>query len=418
MKRTKRQEQSIILQFWLFLILFLLLIVMVISNLLPRLLEIEAKKSEAQTKIQTLNDIEKNWVPFREMKKISEKFVEWKPYKKTILDNADDEFYKKRFSNTGSWSYEDFLRNLEKEINTPENKEQLKRQTKRIENILPSYVEEVSPESIEALTDFKFVNYVESILQTFNLKHSSTIWVSNLTLVEDFSSDIKKSTSLENNIFYIPLSFDLEWRKEDILNFLYYIENVGRIERKWGGYMIFSDPKFKKNGNPIMFLWMDYNKNLFEHQIVDIESISFENYFDELGYTGNTKDDLVTRVKNTQGSENFELSVNLRFYVKGIPNYKIEETVKEAILEHSRLTKELNKLLAKKGISIDKKINLEKTHSYLKETKKSIQDINKSFVKKEKFDEIYKEAVHFLSVFKRIKAKIPELDNTQLQTIK
>jgi|TARA_Y100001960_G_C14123650_1_gene563367 hypothetical protein len=33
---------------------------MVISNLLPRLLEIEAKKSEAQTKIQTLNDIEKN----------------------------------------------------------------------------------------------------------------------------------------------------------------------------------------------------------------------------------------------------------------------------------------------------------------------------------------------------------------------
>tara|TARA_Y100001960_G_C14621711_1_gene801031 strand:- start:610 stop:1101 length:492 start_codon:yes stop_codon:yes gene_type:complete len=163
---------------------------------------------------------------------------------------------------------------------------------------------------------------------------------------------------------------------------------------------------------------MDYNKNLFEHQIVDIESISFENYFDELGYTGNTKDDLVTRVKNTQGSENFELSVNLRFYVKGIPNYKIEETVKEAILEHSRLTKELNKLLAKKGISIDKKINLEKTHSYLKETKKSIQDINKSFVKKEKFDEIYKEAVHFLSVFKRIKAKIPELDNTQLQTIK
>lgn len=418
MKRTKRQEQSIILQFWLFLILFLLLIVMVISNLLPRLLEIEAKKSEAQTKIQTLNDIEKNWVPFKEMKQISEKFVEWKPYKKTILDNADDEFYKKRFSNTGSWSYEDFLRNLEKEINTPENKEQLKRQTKRIENILPSYVEEVSPESVEALTDFKFVNYVESILQTFNLKHSSTIWVSNLTVVEDFSSDIKKSTSLENNIFYIPLSFDLEWRKEDILNFLYYIENVGRIERKWGGYMIFSDPKFKKNGNPIMFLWMDYNKNLFEHQIVDIESISFENYFDELGYTGNTKDDLVTRVKNTQGSENFELSVNLRFYVKGIPNYKIEETVKEAILEHSRLTKELNKLLAKKGISIDKKINLEKTHSYLKETKKSIQDINKSFVKKEKFDEIYKEAVHFLSVFKRIKAKIPELDNTQLQTIK
>ncbi len=418
MKRTKRQEQSIILQFWLFFLLFILLATTVISNLLPRLLGIEWMKTEVQWKIETLQDIEKNGVPFKEMKKISAKFVEWKPYKKTILDNADEEFYKKRFSNTESESYLDFLTNLEREINTPENKEQLKKQTKRIENILPSYVTEVSQESVEALTDFKFVNYVESILQTFNLKHSSTIWVSNLTVVEDFSSDIKKSTSLENNIFYIPLSFDLEWRKEDILNFLYYIENVGRIERKWGGYIIFKDPKFSKNGNQIMFLWMDYNRNLFEHQIVDIESISFEEYFDDLGYTGNTKDELVTRVKNTQGSEEFALSINLRFYVKGIPNYKIEEAVKEAISEHNRLTVELNKLLAKKGISIDKKINLEKTHSYLKETKKSIQEINKSFVKKEKFDEIYKEAVHFLGVFKRIKAKIPELDNQKLQTIK
>jgi hypothetical protein len=40
---------------------------------------------------------------------------------------------------------------------------------KKIENILPSYIEK--DESISTLTNFKFINYLENLFFAFNLKN-------------------------------------------------------------------------------------------------------------------------------------------------------------------------------------------------------------------------------------------------------
>jgi len=42
------------------------------------------------------------------------------------------------------------------------------------------------------LTDYKFINYVESIIETFNLSTSSPVGISELALLEGFSFDAKK----------------------------------------------------------------------------------------------------------------------------------------------------------------------------------------------------------------------------------
>ena len=66
MKRTKREQNSLIIGFTLNIIVFVLFIVWFILYIYPSFLEVEAKKSEVSNIINTLNRVKKDGINFTE----------------------------------------------------------------------------------------------------------------------------------------------------------------------------------------------------------------------------------------------------------------------------------------------------------------------------------------------------------------
>jgi hypothetical protein len=85
------------------------------------------------------------------------------------------DFYNESFKNTTTKDYVEFLNIKKNELNNPLEKEKFKQKENQIIKILPPYSEsEVNGED-DLLTDFKFINYIENILATFNLDYTNEI---------------------------------------------------------------------------------------------------------------------------------------------------------------------------------------------------------------------------------------------------
>jgi hypothetical protein len=52
---------------------------------------------------------------------------------------------------------------------------------------LPPYSESEVNGANNLLSDFKFINYIENLLETFSLEYSNEIGISDIHLVEEFS---------------------------------------------------------------------------------------------------------------------------------------------------------------------------------------------------------------------------------------
>ncbi|MBS9775230.1 hypothetical protein KGV52_00795 [Candidatus Gracilibacteria bacterium] len=433
MKRTKREQNAIIINFVLFLTLTGLLGYFCFSYIYPNMIEIENTKASVLQVSQDLEKKKKEGIDYKDYTDTYENVLASlgannhtnKSYIKSITQSIDKVFYDTHFKNKDEAGFDEFIRKLEKKYQ--KGKDDNKDQIKKLNYILPSYVENISDinfgkddNSIHYLTDFRFINYIETIIDQFNLTYNNPIGISDTVLVSDYSVS-ETGTTLDKNIYYIPVELDLKGDKRYVLLFLYYLENVGNIlvnedkeeitivtpeilqdrkkmlealgktekaqkkitektqksnnkntksqekkgEEKTKNKNI--DKKITEKVNtpeiptevkeekqsPIykssLFQQISYRKindypekyknneketekkyNVFNNQVIDIETISFEEYIDSdpsFGSLTEGSENNLLRNIFPQLKEEFRFKVKLRFYVKGLPKYKIEELI-------------------------------------------------------------------------------------------
>ena len=401
MKRTKRERHAIIIHILFYTSLLILLIYFSISYFYPKIIAIEQQKKDTRSLYESTKNVEKSWLTFEEFQTLSTN-VEKSVYVTEVLKNIEKDFYSQNLYNSEFSKFSDFLDAKKTQLSTPEIKNILDKRERKIIKILPSYSETYTWNESNALTDFKFVNYIEAIIETFRLSYTDAIGIKNLVLIDDFESGNVSDKSLETNLFYIPVKLTLTGNKTWIINFLHFVENVWKISvlEEENNIEIYKDNFLSHNGRDITLEGSRYasDYNIYENQVIDISDIKIEKYPDS-SILRREQEDLVDFIKRTQWNEKMEITVKLNFYVKWFPHYKLENFVKEVLSQYDSLSKWVNQKLKENTKDIVKQAELQKINSYLKEISKDIWNMRKNLRQKQNIDELYKRAVAYYNIF-------------------
>ncbi len=394
MERQKREENIIMIHFAFYFVLTIGLLVYLITNILPEILKIEDTKKSTKEIYTNLTRIEKSGLTFDEFKSLNNVWSN-SVVVNEILKSMTWDFYANNLVNKKENTYKEFLDIKVKEINSDENKKSVQAKIDKISKVLPPYTDNSIDFSQYALTDYKFVNYVESIIETFNFSTYNSIWISKLTLLGDYAINTGNSESLESNIYYIPLNLVLKWTKSNVIDFLYYIENVGNINVDNNNININNNFWFlSKNWVKKLLEWdkLTSSYNIFEHQIVDIDKIIFTDYLDS-SYLSRWDTNFRDFIIKTQWNDQYEISVNLMFYVKWQPSYKIVEQINEILSKFVATQWLVNKWLSDPKTDWINRINLTKYNETLKVFSEEVNNMRKELLKKENLEDIYIRAI-------------------------
>ena len=306
-------------------------------------------QEEKETLEQSVQDYKKSqlqWLSFWDFKK-QNKNTDGDKNLEAIVSLLEKDFYENSFQNTDK-KYKSFSEFIEakKQETEARKKSWSEQDMKQIVNtVLPAYsIYDIGYEKGEAYSELEFVNYVEKIMQTFNLEYEGDIGIEEvLPLEEESQKDPKKTEPtdeelLSNKIFYIPLKFSISGFKMSLVDFLYFIENVWRVQVVDWELQVYNDDFFKKD--PTMFRKSDKlfewdratnNYNIYMNQFIDIESITFNEYVYKKFEDDNRNDFLANIRKLPQGLDKFDAEVVLRFYVKWVSDYQVEERYKSIV---------------------------------------------------------------------------------------
>ena len=392
MKRTTREKNTIIITFIFYFILILGVIWIILFNTIWKISEVEAKKIDTQKLYEELSKIKKEWINFNEFKNISTD----NETDKVILSNITSDFYNKYLKNNWSTDFDTFINKKKKELNSEENIKLIEKNKSQIINILPTYSENNINIWWDKLSDFKFVNYIESIVDSFNLSIWWSIGIWNVVLLDEYAVSSNWWDSLESSIFYIPLNITVKGTKSNIIDFLYFIEHVWNIEINNNKINVVRDYKnfLSVNWFPKILSWDKYIKdyNIFENQITDISKISIPEYID-WSYISRGDKDFVDFIKKTQWNDEFEVKVNLNFYVKWQPKYEILKFIKSVTNNFKLLNSKVNQLISWNKVKWAKLIDLKKKQNLLKNLNTKVVNINKELRKQKDLEQIYKNAI-------------------------
>ena len=392
MKRTTREKNTIIITFIFYFILILGVIWIILFNTIWKISEVEAKKIDTQKLYEELSKIKKEWINFNEFKNISTD----NETDKVILSNITSDFYNKYLKNNWSTDFDTFINKKKKELNSEENIKLIEKNKSQIINILPTYSENNINILWDKLSDFEFINYIESIVDSFNLSIWWSIGIWNVVLLDEYAVSSNWWDSLESSIFYIPLNITVKGTKSNIIDFLYFIEHVWNIEINNNKINVVRDYKnfLSVNWFPKILSWDKYIKdyNIFENQITDISKISIPEYID-WSYISRGDKDFVDFIKKTQWNEEFEVKVNLNFYVKWQPKYEILKFIKSVTNNFKLLNLKVNQLISWNKVKWAKLIDLKKKQNLLKNLNTKVVNINKELRKQKNLEQIYKNAI-------------------------
>ncbi len=378
-KRPKFIVTGFIFSLWI--ILFLL--ITLIFFILPKLKEISNEKEDVKNKIQSIKNVSIKGLSYSEFNSMKGT-VQNNAYLMSLLKKTDEQFYNLNFVNNKQWEdYNSFISKKTNEINKSEKDISYKEIKESYKSILPTYVENNYENEEWVMTDLKFITYIESILYTFNLEMANknlTIW--NLNLLPDYNNE--KGSPLDTTIFYIPYTFDITWKKSNILDFIYFLENVWSIKITDDAKIeVFEDNFINKSLN-----WFD-EWNILRNEIIDIEKIEISDYIDSwLETKGN--ENLITFIKRTQWNEKVAIKIDVRFYVKWLPNYKIQESIDKLVARFDGLKKDFEKAKNDKKLSADEKVTITRGIWYLKELEITINEIKKD---KNDLNNVYKKTL-------------------------
>ena len=336
-----RINNSYLLQIFIVnLIIFFWFLGYIFINILPKYSEIEEKKWELAEQISTLKRIQKEGINFQEFKDQKSKNNEQNEYLTSILKTISNTFYTKHIKN--NWPdelFSTFIESKTQSIQAMKKEPSFQDRIQKIESIIPSYSQNVSSSKKWNLSDFKFVNSVESMLYAFNLTSNDQIGIGEVIPVKEFSTNNKKSeevsNSLDTNLFYIPLRLSLFWRKVDVIDFFHYVENIWTIQVENGEIEFFKDEWSKK------IIPSFSGSNIYESQVFDIESLDIPEYLDS-SIVSSDIPDMIEYIKRSQGNERVDFDITLRFYVKWLPDYQIKKYIKETADMYDSLVKDID----------------------------------------------------------------------------
>lgn len=352
MKLTKRIKKWIIqsMIFWCAFFIIILLTFFIFAY--PNIVEIQEKKQELSQVYDEYNEIIISWLPYSDFKsQIMDKNAS--NYTKELLKNISEDFYNTHFIHTWSEEYDFFLTSIEQKIAEMKSSDAYLEKDKNLNTILPTYnSNNTSWESVfsdvwsqqdfsenETLTDFYFIHYIENLLYSFNLSYQWDIGVWNIMNIdqEEMNDEDVQRDLLQENIYAIPLSFSIVWRKSDIVDFLHYFENVAVIEISDEGFKVPNDGFIQKRieGSVQTGVY-----NIYENQLADIVSLNIREYPNS---SVKTTPSLVYAMKTLQWKEKFELDVDLQFYVAGVPGYKMQSYINNFIEQYTKFSAILKK---------------------------------------------------------------------------
>lgn len=398
MKRTKREENSIVIYFAFYAVLLLLLLVYILTSMYPKIKLIETKKTTVNVTYEAIKSLNKEWLKFTEFNAMSKKAA-LNSYTKELMKSIEESFYIKHFNNDTDTEFLSFLEVKKDEFNDPILQQRFKQKQQQIIQLLPTYSEVHIEENDNILSDFKFINYLEALLQTFSLNYSNEIWLEDVVLLEEYSDNESKS-KLNTSIYYIPVVLNIEWIKYNVINFLYFLDKVWGIDitEEWKIKLL------NQNDDNFLIRWWrktvltsdDYvneywNKellevyNIYENQLIDIESITFEGYLDKnISISKDENDEwMYERVKKKQWDDKISLNLKLRFYVKWVQNIKMIEAIERYITYFNTTKIILNKEFKNKNLEPSTKSKIKKSQSVIKELSKELKWINISISRQE-----------------------------------
>lgn len=395
-------------------VVFCVFLGIIIFKVYPSLISVEDQKKELLEKYTWYNKIVQQGLTYDEFIEEKNQDSNISEYLNDLIKAIPQSFYDKSIKNTSWGNFLDYMQSKISKIDKQKKDKLIEERDQKLESILPSYSSSIS--SIggqENLTDFKFTNYVESILNAFSLTSNDSIWISDIIPVEDYadtSDTKKKQSSLDTNIFYIPLKLSVKWKKSDVIDFLYFIENVGTIKvDKSNQVSFYTDDTFKKN------LPDSLESNIFENQIFDIEDLRMPTYLDSRLSWSDAP--LVDYVRQTQGDDMIEMDLQLRFYIRWLPDYLVKKYIKDTLDTYDALSKELDKkvkeLDAKQFTTSDEilLVNSVKALDYnLSKYASDVKSAKVSLSKSQDIDTLYRKCQEYVKVFTTIEETLDKVN--------
>jgi hypothetical protein len=383
-------------------IIFVLFLGYSIFSILPQFSEIQEKKSFLQENTLILQRIEKEGMNFQEFKDQKSQNSEQNEYLQSIVKIISPSFYSSNIRNTSpSQDFNTFIEKEAQKLQAMKKEASFQERLQKLDTILPSYNESFNQGGAKNLTDFRFINSVESMLYAFNLSSDDPVGIGEVLPVKEYSS--KNSQTLENNqnsldtnLFYIPLRLSLSGRKSDIIDFFHYVENIWTIKIENKEVSFFQDKVLNRS-----IPWFS-GANLYETQIFDIESLEINEYLDSSIDPSNLPD-MIEFIKKTQGNEKLDFDITLRFYVKWLPDYQIKKYIKDTLTLYDSLLKwvdaKIKESTLKKIPSESDEIlivsNLRSMLYDLQGLETDIKTIRQSLVKSTTIQDSYKKSLGF-----------------------
>lgn len=418
MSAKKVNKNSVIISTSFSVLFFVILVIFSLFYVYWKIMEIEDLKQNLKTVVDDYNKKQKEWIEFGEFKSMISKSnysnsslneALKSDYTMSLLSQVDQAFYNYQFKNTSSsWSilnykdytsYEDFLDAEKLDIEEKWAKEDFQEQEDLISTILPMYADRSEFYTETSLTNFKFINYIERLLRLYWLKTKSPIWITNVVAVEnnensDLENTKQETSSIDSDIYYIPLRLDLSWRKDYILKFLEDAANMGDISYK--------DWKIIVNNSK---------------QIVEISDLSMKDYIDSSIKNNSNYDNLVDIINNEQANELFEITVELRFYVVWISSLKLKEEIWKIIWwdeqewYYEKLLNYTNELIKKANIDTKIKNDISDINKTLLTLWKEIKLLQAKYKKSDDLESVFNEAQKYKLIFDSIDAKLLNISN-------
>lgn len=364
----------------------------------PNLSQIWEQKDILRDKISTYEKVEKDWITYNEFRDLATK-----QELKDIILKAWEDYFVSNLKNEDSKDYLTFIQKKKDYVDEINKSDVIKVRDEKLAKILPSYTEWFFVEW--NMTELDFVNYVELLLRTFSLRTDSKIWMEDLVLEEkEDNKKNDKNNKLSSQIFYIPLSLTLEWRKADIVEFIYFLQKV------WVPSSITNENIIFTNNNLVnrTISWQKraFGYNIYENRIIDISSITLPKYVDTSTLSRSSNQISTEWFLNfirtgSEKDDSYMVDIDLKFYVKWLPTYKIEEYIQKVITKYETLSSQTQSLLTKaqnrnkvllNGEILDILATLKSFNKYLADKEQEIKILKNGLAKKVDLNNLYKKA--------------------------
>jgi len=321
MKFTKRMKNAVLQAFIVNIIFLLIFSWVFFFNVYPKAKGFFTKIWDLELLSEDFTKISQEWMRLPDLKKVATKYkLSSDDFTNNVIQSFDPLLFKNNFTNTGTLTYLEFLEGAQQSLNTQKQSQEYIQRDATLNRVLPVYSFESSIWQ-ESLTDFYFINYIEKILYSFNLSSNGTIGVRSLEKIEDnmWEEWSQENSLISENIYSIPVTFWVTWQKQNIVDFIHFLENVWSISLTETGVSEYSDSFITKQ---IDGEEESENYNIYKNQISVIDSISFAEYPD--AWNTESWEDLIETIKVLQSRQKYSVNIEASFFVAWIPSYQIQ----------------------------------------------------------------------------------------------